>query len=374
MKMKFVAIGACACGLSGLAAAQSTVSLSGIVDGGIEYLRTSAPHGAATVTRMQSGNLQADRMTFSAVEDLGGGMKAMVRLENQFNVDDGTITGSGAFGRDSWVALSGNLGTLTLGRYRAPTFWVYVQSDASTYKLDAYTAPNIHQQSVLAQIFGAQKTSTALGGAVTGLGGFTNNTINYRTPTFLDGLSSDITYSSGANAVENNSRDGEIMGANLLYAKGRVQAGYAYNQSRYFIDGNAQGLRTQILGLLYKFDAASVGMDYIYARDTLGRFASSWSLTGVMPVGPGQINAGVGRIISTQSGGTGSAAMFDLGYVYFLSKRTQLYTMAQKIFNGSNSTIGLAVLNSPPQGMPALSKVLPGFDPWAVTVGIRHSF
>jgi general bacterial porin, GBP family len=54
--------------------------------------------------------------------------------------------------------------------------------------------------------------------------------------------------------------------------------------------------------------------------------------------------------------------------VYFLSKRTQLYGYGTMITNNSHSNQGFALLNS------NFAAVTPGFDPWAVTVGLRTSF
>jgi predicted porin len=378
MRVRKLITCSCLFGAVGIAHAQSSVTLSGIIDGGFEASQVGAlksnPTDHPTLYRFQNGDLQASRFMFTGSEDLGGGLKALFHLENQFNVGDGTASGSGLFTREAWVALSGDKGTLTLGRYRAPTFWVYLFEDANTYKLDSFTAPNIQHQAVLSQIFGAQKTSSTLGGAFTGLGGFADNSISYRTPVLFGGLTSEVTYSSGANGVQDNTQDGKNLGANVIYARGPFKAGYGFNNSHYYIDGALSSLKTQIAGLTYNFDIGTLGADYVYARDNHGQFASSFALTGVAPVGPGQVNLGVGHIISTQSGGVGSATSFDAGYVYFISKRTQLYTIYTKLFNSSNSTIGLGTLNGPPSNETSFAKVTPGFNPWAFTVGFRHAF
>ncbi|WP_175950702.1 porin [Burkholderia sp. BCC0405] len=377
MKVALASIGLI--GAGGVAHAQSSVTLAGILDAGFEMSKVGAlksdPSNHPVLYRFQNGNLQASRLIFRGTEDMGGGMKTLFFLESQFNLGDGTLAGSGLFTREAWVALATNQGTLVMGRYRAPTFWVYLFEDANTYKLDSFTAPNIHHQAVLSQIFGAQRTSSTLGGAFTGLGGFSNNTISYKTPVLFGGLTSEVTYSNGANGVQDNSQDGKNLGANLIYSNGIFQIGYGFNNSHYYLDGEMASLKTHIVGALYKFSWTTVGADYIYASDSVGRFASSWSVTDVTPVGPsGQLNLGVGHILSSQVGGVGHATSFDAGYVYFLSKRTQLYTIYTKLFNGANSTIGLGTLNGPPSNESSFAKVTPGFNPWAMTVGLRHSF
>ncbi len=49
-------------------------------------------------------------------EDLGGGLKAIFKLEQGFNTDNGTATNPGtAFDRQSWVGLEGGFGTVQFG-------------------------------------------------------------------------------------------------------------------------------------------------------------------------------------------------------------------------------------------------------------------
>ncbi len=168
---------------TGVAQAQSSVTLSGILDAGFEVNQAGAlktdPSQHPTNYRFQNGDLQASRLMFSGTEDMGGGLKTLFHLETQFNLGTGAYAGgTGGFTREAWLALDSNEGTLTAGRYRMPIFWVYLGSDASTYRLDSFTPLNIMHQAVLAPVFGKQTTTTTLAGAYTGLGGFSNNTID----------------------------------------------------------------------------------------------------------------------------------------------------------------------------------------------------
>lgn len=64
-----------------------------------------------------SGNLQGDRWGLIGSEDVGGGLKAIFRLEGGFNVDNGMLGQGGAeFGRKAYVGLASPVGTVTLGR------------------------------------------------------------------------------------------------------------------------------------------------------------------------------------------------------------------------------------------------------------------
>ncbi|SIO72301.1 Outer membrane protein (porin) [Burkholderia sp. GAS332] len=358
--------------------AQSSVTLSGILDAGLEINNAGTqklnPSVGQTLVRFENGNLQASRLIFVGTEDLGGGMSTQFHLENQFNLGDGNVTGGTGFTREAWLALASNDGQLTMGRYRMPIFWVYLASDASTYRLDSFTSLNLQHQAALAPVFGKQTTSTSLAAAYTGLAGFSNNTVSYRSPVVAGGLQAEVAYSFGQGSVEDNTQEGKNLGANVMYRRGPLVVGYGYNDSKYSLNGSLGSLHTHAVGAFYNANFASFGADYVYARDSIGRFASSWALTTDVPAGSGQINAGVGHVNRTGATHVESSNEMDIGYVYFFSKLTSLYAFYTKIFNGSYGTTGLATINSAPSNINGYAQVTPGFNPWAATVGLRHAF
>lgn len=104
---------------SSMAHAQSSVTLYGTVDAGLDYIsnqKSSAGHGATY--GVESGNLSTSRWGLRGAEDLGGGLKAIFDLENGFSVVNGKGSNGGyLFGRQAWVGLSSDqYGTVTLGR------------------------------------------------------------------------------------------------------------------------------------------------------------------------------------------------------------------------------------------------------------------
>ncbi|ANJ74648.1 porin [Ralstonia insidiosa] len=107
----FAVLGTCA----GAAAAQSSVTLYGVIDQGINYTNNS---GGNSLVEMASGHVQGSRFGLRGSEDLGGGTKAIFQLENGFSADTGRLgQGGRMFGRQAYVGLSNNqLGTVTLGR------------------------------------------------------------------------------------------------------------------------------------------------------------------------------------------------------------------------------------------------------------------
>jgi predicted porin len=102
-----------ALGLPSVSYAQTSVTIYGIIDAGVTYISNQAgSHNAV----MGTGVLTPSLIGFRGTEDLGGGMRAMFTLENEFEVQNGTITGNnGLFNRQSWVGLGGPWGNLTLG-------------------------------------------------------------------------------------------------------------------------------------------------------------------------------------------------------------------------------------------------------------------
>jgi predicted porin len=101
-------------GFSGVAHAQSSVTLYGLLDDGFVFNSNSK---GGRQYELGSGNLQGDRWGMIGSEDLGGGMKAIFRLENGYNVNNGTLGQGGAeFGRKAYLGLVSPAGTVTLGR------------------------------------------------------------------------------------------------------------------------------------------------------------------------------------------------------------------------------------------------------------------
>ncbi|MFC5427814.1 porin [Paraburkholderia denitrificans] len=110
--------------VTGVAHAQSSVTLYGLIDTGIVYQNTArrtpsrATSPGASLWSMQDGNIRTSRWGLRGNEDLGGGLSAVFWLENGFNVGTGAFRNGGdLFGRQAWIGLrASQYGTLTLGR------------------------------------------------------------------------------------------------------------------------------------------------------------------------------------------------------------------------------------------------------------------
>ncbi|MGP8432480.1 porin [Paraburkholderia fungorum] len=96
------------------AAAQSSVTLYGLLDDGVTYVSNSGGHAAVLQT---SGNLLAERFGFRGNEDLGGNLRAIFTLENGFTSANGALGQGGLlFGRQAFVGIGSSIGTITVGR------------------------------------------------------------------------------------------------------------------------------------------------------------------------------------------------------------------------------------------------------------------
>jgi outer membrane protein OmpU len=114
-RLNFLAFGTAALLASGeipSAYAQSGVTLYGIVDAGPTYVSNT---GGSSLVKLDDGISIGNRVGFKGVEDLGGGVKTVFKLENGFRLGTGAPTAGGGFGLQSYVGLQNAIGTLSLG-------------------------------------------------------------------------------------------------------------------------------------------------------------------------------------------------------------------------------------------------------------------
>lgn len=111
--MKKLMMAAAASCLSAGAFAQSSVTIYGSLDAGVAYINNL---NGGSVSRLDQGTMQPDRIGFRGTEDLGGNLKAIFQLEAGFYTDSGaTPNSSKLFNRYSTIGLSGDFGAVTLG-------------------------------------------------------------------------------------------------------------------------------------------------------------------------------------------------------------------------------------------------------------------
>lgn len=126
MQKKLIALAIA--GLSGAAFAQSNVTVYGVADVAFDSISagggTANAATATNVTSIASKNRIATNASYfglKGAEDLGGGMKAVYQIENEFDMGStGNSRQSGLANRDSFVGLAGAFGTVAAGYLSSP--------------------------------------------------------------------------------------------------------------------------------------------------------------------------------------------------------------------------------------------------------------
>ncbi len=407
MKKSLVALAALA--VAGVASAQSSVTLFGVVDASISgYSSTSRDLNGATFlnpfylnkgsvkvsrTALANGAYNSSRLGFRGTEDLGGGLAASFWLEAPITNDDGA-TGVSTFGRRSTVSLSGGFGEVRLGRDYTPTFW-------NDTVFDPFGTVGV----------GTNLISTASGfnttGGAGGFGGNPNyvrasNSIGYFLPPNLGGFYGQVQYAFSEKDkyspglatpnVANNSRTGRYVGGRFGYANGPVDVALAYGSSTsgdQFYAGVTNKVNTLNLGASYDFGPVKLFGEVSRVKNKVDYEVTPFvgatpdtDLTGYLlgvtvPVGAGLIRASYSsvkydlnqpQVLFQPRIADPKANKLAIGYVHNLSKRTALYATVARVSNknGAALTVGGPAFISSGVFTPKTST---GYD-----FGIRHAF
>jgi len=293
---------------TGIASAQTSVTMYGVVDAGI----TRQDNGVTVVNRLDSGNQSGSRLGFKGTEDLGGGLSGQFVLEQGFNVDTGSVSSAtaNAFNRQAYLGLTGPFGQLRLGRQKT------VMYDA----LDAIDPFRISNRSGMDRLF-----LRNVGGA-----GRADNQISYFTPTFVPGLTGQITYALGE---QRTNQSGRQMGASLNYAAGPlfVTLDYLLIHNNFTATPGLpdQTARGTLLGATYDFGIAKAHAAFGVEKGafaTLNRAtdARDYMVGATVPFGASAVQASFNK--KQDRLGAGDAKQYAAGYTYALSKRTNFYS------------------------------------------------
>jgi predicted porin len=330
MKKSFIALAVLAA--SGVASAQSSVTLYGLVDAyvGTSRVKVSAPGTATTSLRQtvtDSGGFNTSRFGLKGSEDLGGGLKANFLLEGGFDVSTGAsnnytnpFTGAvsnSTFGRQSWVGLSGGFGEVRLGKMWTPYDEVK-GSGAAAFD---------------ANIF-APATGVWVSNNYQDRPG---NAIYYATPSF-SGFSAAGMYSFGENKTTTQSA-GKIASANVQYAGGPLAVALAYQTEKEggLLAANPTTKFTQLNGS-YDFGAVKLLAAYGHVKEGSDK-ANEYQIGVDVPLGSAiTVSGGVARSKVTTTSGDVKSTGVGLAAKYELSKRTFLYTGLQLSKNEVGST------------------------------------
>ncbi|MBW8846315.1 MAG: porin [Burkholderiales bacterium] len=345
--MKKALIALAVLGLTGGAAvAQSSVTLFGVLDADMKYVKT----GDLKLKKLDSAGLNTSRIGVRGTEDLGGGLKAGFWLESQVDTDTGVAGGGSAFwGRRATVSLSGDFGEVRLGRNKTAS-----RLHLEDFDPTAFTG--LGSVSVLYSNLGSGN-STSFGRA--------DNLASYSLPTNLGGFYGGVDVSAGEGTSTNKGQS-----VRLGYKAGPLHVSGAYASTSNAADNSKFKLASA--GAAYDFGVVRPSLSYTQTK-YLGREQKIWTASVTAPLGQGQLwgaytNAAANGAAETAVAGytpIGDAKLFAAGYIYNLSKRTALYTTVSQV---KNSGAAKFIVSGAPAATAGGQKSS-GFD-----VGIRHSF
>ena len=342
-------------GLGGMAHAQSSNTIAGVVDAAVRH----TSNAAGGLTSLSSGNNSTSRLIFRGTEDLGGGLKAGYWLESTLLVDSGTIgTGGMFFDRASYVSLSGDWGSVRLGRDYTPGFraiaatdpfgYVGVGAIGNAYNAGATTAFN--------RAFGTGATTFAR----------SNNAVQYYTPANLGGFYAILMLAPSENA--NASGGFRHNAARLGYAQKGLDVSATAATTR--IDATGANFKVNNLSGAYTLGPVRLMGGFTHTSYLSSKHEVA-TVGGVWTVGASEFKASYARMNQKGSNAAGAsidandADAFALGYVYKLSKRSALYATASHIANKGGATYAVP---GGPSGAAA------GGSSTGYEVGLRHNF
>jgi predicted porin len=377
--------------------AQSSVTLFGIVDAGFRFTSNAGGHPSR---ELAGGNQSANRFGLTGTEDLGGGLKAIFTLENGFNLANGTIANGGLlFGRQAFVGVSSNFGSVTLGRQYTTLTAFLTQFEAGADWAARGSGFGYHPGG-LDDVDGTQRA---------------NNAIKFTSASY-NGLRFGGTYSLGgiAGAVTQN----EIISLGLAYNRGPFAFGAAYmfvknpNFALFGTNGNSNtptsANASNITSPVFRGYAAAksqqvlgAGMSYQIDKATIGGIFTSTQLNDIggtqvngAPPAPGvagtsprfntaELNLKYQIIPTLQlglayaytrsssyAGQTGASyQQCALGADYFLSKSTDLYLVGLHEKAAGIDSTGKPAVAAMTFATPSTSN-----EQSALMFGIRHSF
>jgi predicted porin len=432
MQKKIIALAVAGALAAAPALAQTNVQIYGTIDMGVSHRTNSYQNGTASKTSIDSGMSEGNRLGFKGTEDLGNGLKALFTLEAGFDGDTGEqAQGGRLFGRQAFVGLTSDYGTLIAGRLYTPHYSFlssldpfkdgtvgrysnvygitaeYVQ-DAASHKWAPNGDYNTSPPDASGRAYRYQDDYTGAHGLFNPQR--VDNAVAYVSPTWFGGFNVTAAYSNNAYGQESNENKGDNRVIAILprYANGPVDVGVSFHQirlahgygegrpfhfSRDVALDNGQKITDWAVGGSYDFGdlGGGIGLKLSafydhnkwddFTLDTLGErddiTMKNWMIGAEMPIGKHTIllsynhsKLDAGDIGTPDANSDSTVKQWALGYKYNLSKRTNLYAAYAHISQdgqGDNAIFGNR--GSVGDNSNAGDSYQSGFE-----FGLRHSF
>jgi predicted porin len=351
-----IAVACVAVSPHGALAQLSNVQLYGDLNLDFELVQGKQPDDSnPTVNRLSSNS---SRFGVRGNEYLGGGQVAIFQIESSINAD---TNGGNLGGRETYVGLQGDWGTLKLGRYLTPYDDILpIFGNAPTLTTSILSTAAIWAQGPLTKVQG-------------GFDARLGNSVRYETPP-LGGFVGELQYSTrdssgNADSADNGDHVSELRHAYVVslgafYSKGPLDLGLAYEHNRAVRFANANDDALSIaagydLGALVGTTGVRIGAVYErlrYDTPTGDLKRSFWGVSATIPADGGSVygfwghaangsgSAVDGTTIGGLTKGPDSASdQWELSYTYPLSLRTLLYAGYVRIDNRAQAGYGFNI-------------------------------
>jgi predicted porin len=371
-KMKKALLAAALMSAGVIAHAQSSVTLYGRLDGGIEYM-TGIPNatggGSSSRFRAEGGDWGTSLWGMKGVEDIGGGNQVVFKLENGFGLMNGAAQGN-LFNRWATVGLSNaNYGTFTMGRmlFISNGVWdfdPFGQSSWSSASLVrgrnwpqssnnfAYQSPKWGGFDFYGQ-YSLSNTTNWNGNNPNGQGREAGLQLTYTNSLFqVRGIYDEIRNPT------NGTLNGTALNPNNTTPSGAFNYSREYTAAanvflgQFKLSGAYQAIRTSgnvtVLGVPSTLDHEWGGVTW-QATPAAAAIAAVYHVNG--------------------NNGAGNATMYTIGGTYNLSKRTLLDIQIATVRNSKNANFSLEA-----NGIGNADNPLAGHSQSGVYAGIQHSF
>ncbi|NKJ47687.1 porin [Burkholderia sp. SG-MS1] len=354
--MKRIIFGSLAMGFAAVASAQSSVTLYGIVDNGLQF-ETGLPKGHRWAA--ESGNWAESRFGLKGLEDIGGGTFVTFQLESRLNTQNGTYANGSLFAGQATVGMSNpTYGSFRMGNFGASELLQYAgildPQQTQKYSFGTLVRGRMFPQAAN----GFEYLSPSFGGfTVQGQYNLTNSTTwNAGNP---GSAPSQLGTSTGL-----GSSQGRADGIKLEYNSHNLDVQAIYDEIR---DGNGKfsnvylASRSIFTGGSYVWGPVTVyaGYQHLSAPDASNAGFYGTANASALPAGaslPTKVDqawAGARWAVTpatfltgavyhaNANNGNGNATLYTLSGAYLLSKRTRVYTELGYLHNSSTSNLGL---------------------------------
>lgn len=342
----------------------SSVTIYGVLDLGVEYVRGVPTTAGQTGSQFREGyGGSPSRIGFKGREDLGGGMAAEFLLETGMMMDTGAYSQSRMFGRQAWVGLSGDFGSISVGRQNTMRYFGMLDADlfaAASQGLGALDSgiPNARADN---SISWRSKPGTISGGVNYSFG---RDTVSANNPT--------ATNCPGESTDTKQCREYSAM---IKYDAGSWGLVSAYERINGGTSATYGGLTSSNLtdsrftiNAYANLGDTKLGMGWLGRKNegsTTPKSNLYW-LVAAKPVSQAVVLDGMAAMIKYQDS-PNKAVLLVARATYLLSKRTSLYLSVAAVSNSGN--LAAPVSTNPPGTVPYA-----GSAQQSIMAGVKHTF